>query len=71
MATTHASQPAGWSDGLAVLIDAIERLWTRFRSWRARRETVHMSVSATTTPASWAVVLLSTPALLIAERERH
>jgi uncharacterized protein YjiS (DUF1127 family) len=41
MATTHASQPAGWSDALAVLVDAIERLWTRFRSWRARRETVH------------------------------
>ena len=40
MATTHVSQPAGWSDALAVRIDVIERLWTRFRSWRAQRETV-------------------------------
>jgi uncharacterized protein YjiS (DUF1127 family) len=40
MATTHASQPAGWSDAPAVLNDVIERLWTRLRSWRAQRETV-------------------------------
>ena len=40
MATTHVSHPAGWPDALAIRIDLIERLWTRFRSWRARRETV-------------------------------
>ena len=40
MATTHVSHPAGWSDALALRIEVIERLWTRFRSWRARRETV-------------------------------
>ena len=40
MATTHVSHPAGWPDALAIRIDLIERLWTRFLSWRARRETV-------------------------------
>jgi uncharacterized protein YjiS (DUF1127 family) len=40
MATTYVSHPGGWPDALAFRIDLIERLWTGFRSWRARRETV-------------------------------